>query len=200
MAALHALDATPIEEALIAIAGHQAGGVAGLLDHYGDRARLLNDTALIKAVEDLARTCAPVDRRVVCHGDLHPFNILNNDGALTVLDWTAARVADPAYDVAFTALLLANPPLSAPAALQPIISKAGRVLSRRFIRAYRAMTGGIGPDDTSLEWHTKLHATRILLDITEWRTAGVLEHHRGHPWLAMENVVRRALDRRTAAA
>ena len=195
MAALHALDATPIEEALITVAGHQASGVVGLLDHFADRARLLNDTTLINAVEDLARTRPPADRSVVCHGDLHPFNILNNDGVLTLLDWTAARIADPAYDVAFTALLLANPPLSTPAALQPIIDTAGRLLSRRFIRAYRAVTVGIGPDDTRLKWHTKLHATRILLDITEWRTAGVLEQHRGHPWLAMEHVVLRAIDR-----
>lgn len=192
MAALHALDPTPIEAALTTIGRDRIGG-DGLLDRYADRARLLNDSTLIDTVEALARTRLPVDRRVICHGDLHPFNILNNEGALTVLDWTAAQIADPSYDVAFTALLLANPPLAAPAVLQPIINAAGRGLSRRFVRAYRAITTGTPLEDARLSWHTKLHATRILLDITEWRTAGTLEHHRGHPWLTMENAVRRAI-------
>jgi aminoglycoside phosphotransferase (APT) family kinase protein len=192
MAALHALNAEPIEAELTAITGHPIG-VDGILDHFTERAEHLADRTLTRTVEQLTRTQPAPDRRVVCHGDLHPFNILNHDGELTVLDWTAAQIGDPAYDVAFTALLLANPPLAAPAALAPIINGAARTLSRRFVRTYRAMTSTARFDNTSLAWHTKLHATRILLDITEWRNAGTLDQNQGHPWLVMESAVRHAI-------
>ena len=60
------------------------------------------------------------EQAVVCHGDLHPFNILDHGGALVVVDWTGAVVADPCFDLAFTELLLANPPLALPKQLAPV--------------------------------------------------------------------------------
>ena len=54
-------------------------------------------------------------RAVICHGDLHPFNLLVDGDRWTLIDWSAAVVADPHYDLAFTTLMLANPPLGGPA-------------------------------------------------------------------------------------
>ncbi len=43
----------------------------------------------------------------LCHGDFHPLNILAQAGAVTgILDWTDARIAEPAWDVARTILRL----------------------------------------------------------------------------------------------
>ena len=47
------------------------------------------------------------ERLAVCHGDLHPLNVLVQDDKVTaVLDWPNFLIADPAMDVAFTVLLL----------------------------------------------------------------------------------------------
>lgn len=195
MTALHALDPDPIERDLTRITGRSVG-VDGLLDHFHERARALDEPALTRAVEHLTVGRPAPSGRVVCHGDLHPFNMLDHDGATTVLDWTAAQIAEPAYDVAFTALLLANPPLAAPAALTPVINGAGRALSRRFVRAYRANSTDITLRDADLRWYTQLHAVRILVELTAWRVAGELEDHRGHPWVAMAGAVQRLIERR----
>jgi len=85
-----------------------------------------------------------------------------------VLDWTAGQLAHPAFDLAFTHLLLANPPLAAPKALRPIINTAARRLANRFINTYRK----IGPhpsDNDTLDWYRRLHACRIITDLTAWQ-------------------------------
>ncbi len=51
---------------------------------------------------------------VICHGDLHPFNLLADGARVTVLDWSTALLAPRAHDVAFTSLLLSEPPLHVP--------------------------------------------------------------------------------------
>jgi hypothetical protein len=51
------------------------------------------------------------------------------------VDWTAARLGPPAFDVAFTALLLAHPPIQVGPALQRPLQLAGRWLARRFVAA-----------------------------------------------------------------
>ena len=48
---------------------------------------------------------------------------------LVVVDWTGAIVADPCFDLAFTELLLANPPLILPRPLAPVGTAAGRLLA-----------------------------------------------------------------------
>lgn len=106
-----------------------------------------------------------------------------------MLDWTAAQVADRAFDVAFTALLIENPPLGAPSVVQPVIRTAARALSRRFTRAYNQLADA-PVDDAQLRWHTQLHSVRILVDFAHWRAAGTIDQHRGHPWLSMEPALR----------
>ena len=122
---------------------------------------------------------------VVCHGDLHPFNVLADGDQTVVLDWTAGQIAHPAYDLAFTHLLLADPPLNAPKAVRPIINAAARRIANRFITTYRK----IAPhpiDPVTLDWYRGLQGCRILTDLAGWRAAGELDAHHGHPWLAME--------------
>lgn len=191
MARLHALDPAPIENDLVQTTGRTVG-VDGLLDHFSACAQQVDDPVLTRAIDRLAATRPKASHKVLCHGDLHPFNVLRHDGGLTVLDWTAAQIADPAYDVAFTALLLAHPPLAAPRAVQPIVRAAARSLARRFLRSYDY--GAPYPVDAAqLEWHSGLHAVRILLDVAAWRAEGSIGDHRGHPWLMMAADVKRLL-------
>ena len=181
---LHRLDPQPIETALSA-ATKRTIGVDGLLDHYLARARDLGDTPLQRTLERLAATRPDPQLRVVCHGDLHPFNVLADGGRTMVLDWTAGQIAHPAYDLAFTHLLLVNPPLDAPKPVRPIINAAARRVANRFITTYRKL----GPhpiEADTLDWYRNLQGCRILTDLATWRAEAELEAHPGHPWLAME--------------
>ena len=186
---LHRLDPEPIEIAL-GRATHRTIGVDGLLDHYRTRASDLADAALRRALERLAMTRPDSKLRVVCHGDLHPFNVLSGSNRIVVLDWTAGQIIHPAYDLAFTHLLLANPPLDAPRPLRPVINAAARRIADRFLNTYRK----IGPhpiDPVALDWYSALQGCRILTDLASWRADGDLDAHRGHPWLAMEPSLQR---------
>jgi aminoglycoside phosphotransferase (APT) family kinase protein len=59
---------------------------------------------------------------------------------VTVLDWSTALLAPRAHDVAFTSLLLSEPPLRVPGWQRPLVRILGRVLTRRFIRGYQRET------------------------------------------------------------
>jgi aminoglycoside phosphotransferase (APT) family kinase protein len=184
---LHRLDPRPIETALRR-ATDRTIGVDGLLDHYLVCAQELADAPLQQALERLATTRPDSQLQVVCHGDHNPFNVLADGDRCVVLDWTAGQIAHPAYDLAFTHLLLANPPLHAPRAVRPIINAAARRVANRFITTYRK----IGPhpiDADTFDWYRTLQSCRILTDLATWRAADELGAHRDHPWFAMEAVL-----------
>jgi len=182
MAALHRLDVAPVRARLSALDG---GGVAfGIPDHLArlrERATSLGREDLAAAAGWLEANPLPPEPEVVCHGDLHPFNLLvDDDGAVTVLDWSAALLAPSAYDVAFTSLLLSEPPLAVPHWLSPVTRAAGGFLARRFRRTY-ARELGRGTDAASLRWHEGVVCLRALVEVAGWVAAG--ERHAGHPWL-----------------
>jgi aminoglycoside phosphotransferase (APT) family kinase protein len=185
---LHRLDPRPIQTAL-GRATDRTIGVDGLLDHYIARAHELGDPALQQALERLATTRPRSQVSVVCHGDLHPFNVLADGDRKVVLDWTAGQIAHPAYDLAFTHLLLANPPLAAPRAVKPIINAAARLVAKRFLTTYR----NISPhpiDADTLDWYRTLQGCRILAELASWRAEGELDTHQDHPWVGMEPTLR----------
>ncbi len=189
-AQLHALDAQPVTTAL-ADTGDGRAGVDGLLASHAATAEATGDATLARAIEHVVGTRPEAGAAVICHGDLHPFNVLRDEhGELTVLDWTAARVVDREYDVAFTAMLLANPPLHAPAAVAPIIRGAARRLAQRFVRDYeRAARTTV--HRRRLEWFTDLHGLRVLSEVAWWRYGGTLDEHRDHPWITMAPTIER---------
>ena len=163
MSELHALDPEPVSSAVAAAAPTVAWRVGELLEHFQGAAAALGRPDLAGAVRALAELKPPEGSTVICHGDLHPFNLLiSADGDITVIDWTAAICAEPAFDVAFTSLLLANPPLDAPGPLGAVIRWVGRRLAHRFVARYRSLA----PDRDlgALDWYRALHATRILLE------------------------------------
>ena len=191
-ARLHGLDARPVRTQLEALTGESVQ-IDRFVDHLTERAHALDDARLIAATGYLARTLPESTAVVICHGDLHPFNVLADRGRLTLLDWTAARIADPTYDLAFTALLLSMAPLDAPAALQPTIGRAARWVSRRFLRQYEHHTQR-HIDQVHFDWYTTLQATRILTEFEGWTASQTAHLHQGHPWHAIAPSVRDLLD------
>jgi len=163
MAALHALDPEPVGAAVEATAPTVAWRVDRLLEHFEVAASALDRPDLVAAVRVLIERRLPEGDTVICHGDLHPFNLLvSTSGDITVVDWTAAIRAEPAYDVAFTAMLVGNPPLDAPGPLGAVVHRVGAALARRFIARYRTLA----PDHdlANIDWYSALHGTRILIE------------------------------------
>jgi aminoglycoside phosphotransferase (APT) family kinase protein len=109
-ARLHQFDPQPLQAAL-----HKKG-----IDPYGYTiesrfdwlvSRVKKHPQLQAAVDWLLANRPPEpDQLAICHGDFHPNNILSADGKITgVLDWPGFAVADPAFDVACTLMLMTIP-------------------------------------------------------------------------------------------
>lgn len=179
MAAVHHIDAAPVVQRVRAVAPTVALTVEELWPHLRASADLTGRHDLVDALDTLAHQAPPQDDVVLCHGDLHPFNLLRDGDRISVLDWTAALVAPPAYDVALTRLLLRYPPLAAPPALRPIIDAGARALARRFVRRYRRTNPAA--DLTNIDWYTGLHAIRVLTDLATWHNTGD-PRATDHPW------------------
>lgn len=182
MAQLHALDPDSVSAAVVQAAPSVAWRVADLVAHFESAAHDLGRPDLAAAVRVLAERRPSEGTTVICHGDLHPFNLLvRADGDITVIDWTAAIRAEPVYDAAFTAMLLANPPLDAPGPVQAVIRRIGAGLGRRFLARYRTLAPS--HDLGALDWYRALHSSRILIEAASLDAgAGGSE---GHPFGAL---------------
>ena len=163
MAALHAIDPDPVSTAVAAAAPGVAWHVDDLVVHFSAAAEALGRIDLVHACRTLAERRPVEGPTVICHGDLHPFNLLvDQEGQITVIDWTAAIRAEPAYDLAFTTLLLANPPLNARAPVGAVIRSIGNRLAHSFVSRYRALSPNVDLDP--LNWYQALHGLRILVE------------------------------------
>lgn len=189
-AALHRLDPAPVSVAVRVAAPTVAWSTAEVINQLRVGAEVAQRADVVAALDQLAVDQPTSAREVVCHGDLHPFNVLQRDGDLVVLDWTGAVLADPCFDVAFTELLLANPPLALPAPLRPVGRVAGRLLARRFVAAYASANPDI--DLGLLSWFRALHCARVFVEAERLRA----EHGPaggGHPFAALAPVAARHL-------
>jgi len=181
MSELHRLDPGPLRSQLDAGLA-VAVTVAGLLEQLRTSSQSYGRADLVGAARWLAANPPPAAPEVICHGDLHPFNLLvDPQGAATVLDWSAALFGPRAYDVAFTSVVLADPPLLMPAPLRPVARAAGRMLSRRFKHRYRHHSGII-IGQGSLRWHQAVVRLRALAEVAGW-DARERAQRRTHPWL-----------------
>jgi aminoglycoside phosphotransferase (APT) family kinase protein len=192
MARLHALDPDLVRGEL-GQAGDAPVTVPALLAALVRFAAEFGRTDLAEAGRWLAGHPPRPSRDVICHGDLHPFNLLADGDRVTVLDWSTALLAPPAYDVGYTSLLLSEPPLPVPAWQRPLVRRFGRVLAGRFVRGYRRQAAAFEPGE--LTWHQAVACLRVLVEVAGWEHRGTAGAHAGHPWL----VSGPALARRLAA-
>jgi aminoglycoside phosphotransferase (APT) family kinase protein len=182
LARLHRLEPAPVRARLEAD-GVPYPGLQLMLASLHDATERLGRADLAGAATWLRDHRPTSEPTVICHGDLHPFNVLVDDaGAVTVLDWSAALLAPATYDLGFTSLVLAEPPLVVPRRLRPFVRAAGRALSRRFMRVYERRAGR-PVDPTSLTWHQALVCLRALVEVAEWVAAGTIDERSGHPWV-----------------
>jgi aminoglycoside phosphotransferase (APT) family kinase protein len=165
MVAIHALDAAPVAAAL-----SHPRVVGSALDWLYSRASALGDGPLIERAQRLLATRPRFTGAVLCHGDLHPLNILRSPGRDTVIDWTHAQYDDPLYDVAFTHVALTTVPVPAPAIARPMIAASGRALAHRFLTQYEHESETT-VDRERLAWFERVIVLRIYVEAAEWRQA-----------------------------
>jgi len=134
---LHALDPAPIARALgdaVTFEGYLAS-----LGRRVARARLTGLTELMRWLHE--QRPPPQAPPVICHGDLHPQNVLVQGGRVSgVLDWANAVIADAAFDVASTHSILRFVPVglaSMPRALRWLARVGQPILAARYLRGYR---------------------------------------------------------------
>jgi aminoglycoside phosphotransferase (APT) family kinase protein len=131
------------------------------------RPELLGD-ALPKA---LARVDALLprlgsDRLTVCHGDVHPLNVLVDGNTATLIDWTDSCVGDPHGDVARVLGILRFTPIAAPNALaRGALARGAPWAAARYRRAYTRAAGPI--DDARLALWEPVHLTH------DWTRASI---------------------------
>jgi aminoglycoside phosphotransferase (APT) family kinase protein len=136
---------------------------------------------------------------VICHGDLHPFNLLADGSQVTVLDWSNALLAPRAYDVGYTTLLLSEPPLRVAGWQRPLLRLFGRSLARRFARGYQRQTAtAVEPGE--VRWYQAVVSLRALVEVAGWVHTGTAGAHPGHPWLTSGPAFARRLTALTGIA
>ncbi len=198
-AELHRLDPGPLQASLQELKGAAPSEPFGFIAQLQESADLLGRSDLSEAAQWLVAYPPPSRSTAIAHGDLHPFNVLVDGDHWNLLDWSTALIADPAYDLAFTTLILANPPLVAPVPLRPVIRAAGGAIARRFVSSYRR-AGGHTPATETLDWYTSLHALRILTQQAGWGDEALSPAMSSHPWTSLGPIAARALSRTTGVA
>ncbi len=171
---------------------HDRADIHAFLARIAEQADTIGRHDLSGTARSLADR-APTDR-VICHGDLHPFNLLVEHDRWTILDWSTAVIADPHYDLGFTTLMLANPPLGGPAPARAVARSVGSRLAQRFLRTYSHLSG-MPINAERLAWGRTVHALRAITEVATWEHQHRTDAHRGHPWLAL----RPALEAQLAA-
>jgi aminoglycoside phosphotransferase (APT) family kinase protein len=184
-ARLHRLDPGPVLPELEALDAPLPLTTAAFVQHEADMAAALGRDDLSGAAERLIATEPSTTTRVICHGDLHPFNLLLGDRGPVLVDWSVSRVAHPAFDIAFTDLLVSNAPIELPRPLTAGLHALTRRMATRFVARYRALMPDVDLDHRVLGWHRQVHALRSLVELAGWDATGTRPAD-GHPWITLE--------------
>ena len=190
---LHLLDAAPVAAALRAEVPDAPVDTTDMVARLSDAASQLEVPYLVHATDWLGTHRPEPERVSVCHGDLHPINLLvDDDGHVTLVDWTASYIAEPAFDLAFTTLMIREAPLEVPGPLVPVVRRAAGWLAGKVLSTYRQLAAphGIAVDDERFAWHTALACTRVLTEYESWAPG----ERPGHPFVGMAGSVRSQLE------
>jgi len=105
------------------------------------------------------------DAPSICHGDFHPLNLLYDGGKVTgILDWGGLTLADPAYDVGNTLVLLTIAFRHVAASMEGFSSVDFDRMAERYLAAYRARRP---LDGASLDYYRVRRCVRALVEGAE---------------------------------
>jgi aminoglycoside phosphotransferase (APT) family kinase protein len=152
------------------VAFSAAGGVGGalgaerVLAEVREAIEAAESPRLVDGVSWLIESRPARASEVVCHGDLHPGNLLARGGQLVaLLDWELATLAEPEFDVARTFVLLRSAPGGDSRFGRWLRQRLGRLGARGFLSAYASA------DPRRLRWYEALHCLRIIALAVEAR-------------------------------
>ncbi len=183
---LHRLDPEPLAQALEQLDSGLPTTLAGFIQARIEMAVAIDRTDLASAGQRLLDTEPATRTRVICHGDLHPFNLLVADDGMVLVDWSVSRIAHPAFDLAFTELMVGNPPIPMPTVAARLLRPVARGMTRRFLRTYRELAPPVPDlDDAVMTWHRRVHAFRALVELAGWDATGQ-RPTAAHPWIVLE--------------
>jgi aminoglycoside phosphotransferase (APT) family kinase protein len=169
---------SPLDE-LANLIGDGAGD--GNDDGHGDREALAAELGWLNDDQPEGRSTA------LCHGELNPLHVYVDGGdpsTAVPVNWTRARLADPAYDVAATLTAFWSLPIYVESAVQRTMVKMFRdSLSSAYLGAYTEASPD-GVDDRSLRYWQAYHLA--------WLATALVRRIDGEPvgpWDPAANVV-----------
>ena len=124
----------PLDAALDEVGGDLPRTPREFVERLADTAAGTGHHYLTDGGEGLLDTEPPMSAPVVCHGDLHPLNLLVDGDRVMLIDWTNSRIAEPTFDLAFTHLMLTEMPVDVPKIAKVALGPVARSLGRRFLR------------------------------------------------------------------
>jgi len=165
---LHTLDPQPIGAAL------QRAGLGGRGDGAESRLQAIASAAATSS-RGFDRLLTWFDERrphdpplVMCHGDLHPFNLMvDDDGHTTVLDWTNGELMPREFEVGFSAGFLRCAPIKVPGFARPVVRRLTAWMAQRFIDTYE-LSATLDPQ--RLAWFEALQHARCLAEVATARS------------------------------
>ena len=171
---LHALDPGPVVKAMeAAVPGSsREHTVDGQLAQYEKRVARAALLGLAPALGWLRANRPTVEGPpVVCHGDFHPQNLLVNErlDVTGVLDWPNTVIAERAYDVADSRVILRYAPADlagVPRSMRWLVRAARLALVRRFMSGHRRAAP---IDPATLRYYEALGCMRGFLRVAEQR-------------------------------
>ena len=123
---------------------HAANGT-GLPDQKAEVGRMIERAGAVLPDDArqaaLTRLDALPDGDAICHGDMHPGNVLLTPRRAVVIDWMTASAGSPAGDVARTLFLLRDSglPEYMPRAQRSLTALARRRFCSVYLRSYRRL-------------------------------------------------------------
>ncbi len=165
---LHALDPLPLQAQLATLGVDLADKAERSFRANIDR---VSGEAPTSGFADIATWLdnhrPPPSTSVICHGDLHPFNLLIDDHSLvTVLDWTNTAIGPREMDLGLTAALVRCAPISVPGPIRAVVARVTAHLAESFIAVYRQHNT---VDQTAVDWWEALQHARCLADLAHGR-------------------------------
>jgi gamma-glutamylcyclotransferase (GGCT)/AIG2-like uncharacterized protein YtfP/aminoglycoside phosphotransferase (APT) family kinase protein len=160
LAGVHAAMHAAPGEGLPRLRAWVEGAIGRGVPHLGDRER--------DAV--LGRLAELPDGSVVCHGDLHPGNVLMTGRGPAVIDWLTAGIGPAAADVARTVFLLRDSLI--PSDIAPPERARIESLRHRFTDAYLACYASLATLDRPEvdRWRLPILVARLDEEVADERT------------------------------